>query len=172
MVAIAIIFASKIPDAAIVETMLFGDIFSFTKEDLYIIISLDFLVLILLAKFLKPLMLVSVNSDLARVQKISVSILEFMSLLILALVVTVTIKNIGALLITALLVIPAATARIFSTTPTKMIIYSIIIALFSAILGLYASFQFDLPLASSVAIISVALYILAACINFKRRGII
>jgi zinc transport system permease protein len=150
--------------------MLFGDIFSFTQENLYIVLFLDFLVLILLTKFLKPLMLVSVNADLARVQKISVNILEYASLLILALVVTVTIKNIGALLITALLVIPSATARIMSNTPTKMIIYSIIIALLAAIIGLYASFQFDLPLASSVAIISVVLYIVAACINFKRRG--
>jgi zinc transport system permease protein len=170
MVATAIIFASKIPDSSIVETMLFGDIFSFTQENLYIVLFLDFLVLILLTKFLKPLMLVSVNADLARVQKISVNILEYASLLILALVVTVTIKNIGALLITALLVIPSATARIMSNTPTKMIIYSIIIALLAAIIGLYASFQFDLPLASSVAIISVVLYIIAACINFKRRG--
>lgn len=170
MIATAIIFASKIPNSAVIETMLFGDIFSFTKEDLYVIISLNFLVLILLTKFLNPLILISVNTDLAKVQKIPVNIFEFASLLILALVVTVTIKNIGVLLITALLVIPSAAARIMSSTATNMIVYSIIIAVLAAMIGLYMSFQFDLPLAASVAIICVAIYILIACMNFKKRG--
>ena len=172
MVAVAIIFASKIPNSAIIETMLFGDIFLFTLEDLYIVIGLDFVVLILLAKFLKPLVLISLNADLARVQKISVEIFELACLLILALVVTVTVKNIGALLITALLVIPAATARIISTTPLNMIFYSIIIALSSGMIGISISFALDWPLASAVAIVSVISYGLTASIKFVRRRMI
>ncbi len=165
MVAVAIIFASKTPNSAVIETMLFGDIFSFTIEDLYMVVALDILVFVLLVKFLKHLVLLSLNSDLASIQKISVNILEFCCLLVLALVVTVTIKNIGALLITALLVMPAATSRIVSTTPTSMIIYSMIFAIFSGILGIYLSFELDWPLASSVAIISAILYSLATCIK-------
>jgi len=169
MVAVAIIFASKIPNASIAETMLFGDIFSFTLNDLYILFALDLTVLILLAKFLRSIVLTSLNADIARVQKIPVNILELMTLLILAFVVTVTIKNIGALLITALLAIPAATARMVSTTPLNMVIYSVVFALSSGICGIYLSFQFDWPLASAVAIISVALYSLIVFIKFINK---
>jgi zinc transport system permease protein len=169
MVALAIIFASKMPGASIIETMLFGDIFSFTNKDLYLLAVLDIIILILLFKFLRHIVLISLNTDLARVQKISVNIIELSILLILAIVVTVTVKTIGALLITALLVIPAATARMISTTPINMIIYSIIIALLSGMFGVYISFQLDWPLASAVALASVALYSATACVKFTKQ---
>jgi len=157
------------PGASIIETMLFGDIFSFTNKDLYLLAVLDIIILILLFKFLRHIVLISLNTDLARVQKISVNIIELSILLILAIVVTVTVKTIGALLITALLVIPAATARMISTTPINMIIYSIIIALLSGMFGVYISFQLDWPLASAVALASVALYSATACVKFTKQ---
>ena len=169
MVALAIIFASKMPGASILETMLFGDIFSFTKQDLYIVLGMDILVLILLAKYLQNLVLISLNLDLARVQKIPVNMMELAILLILAIAVTLTVKNVGALLITALLVIPPATARMVSTTPLNMVIYSMIISLVCSVTGMIISFKFDLPLAAAVAIISVALYISVASVMYVFR---
>ncbi len=165
MLALAIIFASKMPDSSLIEKMLFGDILAASERDLGMIVAVVIVVFTLLIRFLDRLVIISLNTDLARVQKIPVNIIELSSLLLLSLVIALTMKIVGALLITALLIIPAASARIISRAPLHMILYSTALAVISGSIGIYISFIFDWPLAPAIAIISVAVYSLTAAIR-------
>jgi len=171
MIAAAIIFASKIPETSILEKMLFGDILSTSWNDLVTLFVILVIVVLLLSRFLNQLVVLSLSSDLASVNKVPVNILELSVLLILSLVASVSIKIVGALLITALLVIPPAGARLISDTPLKMILYSIIISLVSGIAGFVISFSFDWPLSPTIAIMSVIIYGITALIHsMHKRG--
>lgn len=169
MVASAIILASRIPNASVLENMLFGDILSFTEFDLRALVILAIITVVLLAIFLKDIILISLSKDLAKVQKISVGKIEFFTLIWLSIVTAVTIKYIGVLLITALLVIPPAAARIIAKTPLSMVAYGVAFSLLSGILGMYVSFRLDWPLAGAVAIFAVAIYVTVWSLKYKGK---
>jgi zinc transport system permease protein len=168
LVAAAILFASKIEQVGIIEAMLFGDILSIRYSDLLSIVILDIMILLLLKKYYKTLIMVSLDKDLARIYNINVNYIELLTLIILALIVALTIKLLGALLITALLIAPASTARIISRNPRSMIINSVIISLLSGMIGLYSSFMLDLPVSASIVIICLCIYAFIGTIHFVR----
>lgn len=169
LVAGAILFASKIEQVGMIESMLFGDILSIRIQDLIGILLIICLLGILLKRKYKEIILMSLDKDLARITGVKVNLLELGSLMILALIIAVTIKILGALLISALLITPAAIARIISTDPRNMLINSIIISLMSGIIGLYSSFRFDLPVSASIAIICVSLYAFIGIFHYATR---
>lgn len=168
LVAAAILFASKIEQVGIIEAMLFGDILSIKQSDLAMIVALDFAMLILLKRYYKTLIMVSLDKDLAKIYNIKVNYIELATLIILAMIVALTIKLLGALLITALLIAPAASARIISRNPRSMIVNSIIISLLSGMIGLYSSFMLDLPVSASIVIICLCTYAIIGITHFAR----
>jgi zinc transport system permease protein len=88
--------------------------------------------------------------------------------LLLALVVALAMKIVGVLLVTALLVIPAAAARRFAQGPEAMAIYASIIGAVAVVGGLFASLKFDTPSGPSVVVAAAAIF--AATLMFKRRA--
>jgi zinc transport system permease protein len=75
-------------------------------------------------------------------------------MLLVAIVVAIAMKVIGILLITALLIIPAATARRFSSSPESMAVTSIILGAVAVVLGLIASMQWDSPVGPSIVVVT------------------
>ena len=94
-------------------------------------------------------------------------ILGFM--VVIALVIAVAIKIVGVLLLTSLLVIPAAAARRVSTTPEAMAVLAAIIGSVSVIGGLFGSLQWDTPAGPSVVLAAVALFLLVLLLPVRRR---
>ena len=89
--------------------------------------------------------------------------------LLLAGVIAISIKMIGALLITGLLLIPAATARSLSSNPLQMVILSILVGIISVILGLFSSLELNTASGPSIIVAALVLFILSL-ISFKRSG--
>ena len=85
-------------------------------------------------------------------------------MLIIAFTVAVAMKIVGILLITALLVIPAATARRFAATPEQMALFAAVSGSLAAIIGLYASLKFDTPSGPSIVVAALLLY----CVSLIR----
>ena len=115
---------------------LFGDVLAVGKQDILIIAATTVAALVILITIWKPLLASTVNEELAVAEGSRPGRVQLLYLLLLAAVMAVTVRIIGVLLITALLVIPAATARRFATSPESMAIFAALIGAIAVVAGL------------------------------------
>jgi zinc transport system permease protein len=119
---------------------LIGDLLSISKMDLLILPIIFILVVIIWSIAFNKLLLVSVNQLLARSRGINVEFYEYLFTIIVAVIVTISIQWVGVLIISSMLVLPAAAARNISNNIRQYHIYSVSIALFSGVAGLILSY--------------------------------
>ena len=151
---------------------LFGDILAITRADLMMIWFGGVAVLIALIKIWRPLFAATVSYELATAEGTRPDFANIVFTVLLAAVIAVSMKIVGVLLITALLIIPAAAARRFSKSPEQMALIAIIIGVFSVWLGLSGSLEFDTPAGPSIVVASLSFFILSILPlpNFKQRN--
>jgi zinc transport system permease protein len=150
---------------------LFGDILSVSVQDLIVIWLGSLAVLALLAWRWSGLLIATLNPDLAYASGIDPRREQLILTLALAIVVAVAIKVVGVLLIAALLVIPAATARRFGRTPEAMAAFSAAVGVASACGGLWLSMLFDTPTGPSIVCVAAALFALANLRSLLRPSL-
>jgi zinc transport system permease protein len=146
---------------------LFGDLLSVGWSDVRFIGMGVLLIAILLCWQWRSLIAVTVNEDLAHVEGIHVRRTRFFLTLITALTIGIAMKFVGALLITSLLVIPAASARRFSNTPEKMAGLAIVFGFLSVIGGLVLSAYYNTPAAPSVVLFAALFF--TSSVLFARK---
>lgn len=153
----------SILSGARVELMgyLFGDLLAITFDDVYLILFSVVVVVLLLLRYWTPLLATTVNQQLAHVDGIKTGYMKLLLVFMLALTIGLSMKFVGALIITALLVIPPAAARRFSQTPEQMAILAIFISMLSVTGGMALSWFYDTPAGPSVVICSTLLFILS-----------
>ena len=139
---------------------LFGDILSVTRTDLLWIYAVGGITLILLAWLWRLLLAITVDRELAGAEGMNVISCELTLMLVIAAVIALAMKVVGILLITSLLIIPAAAARHLCRTPEQMAAAAAIIGVLSVALGLFASFHFDTPSGPSIVTAAVFLFML------------
>ena len=139
--------------------LLFGDILAVTINDLYIIWIGGALILITLKIIWKSLFASTVNYELAEAEGLNPDRAKAVFTILMAAIIAISIKMVGLLLITGMLIIPAAMARNISTSPQGMVIYSIVGGLLSVIIGLFSSLEFNTP--SGPSIIAASLLLLS-----------
>ena len=147
--------------------LLFGDILAVTTDDLLIIWTGGALILLVLKLIWKPLFASTVNYELAEAEGLNPDRAKAIFTILMAAVIAISIKMVGLLLITGMLIIPAAMARNISDSPQKMVLFSIIGGLLSVLLGLFSSLEFNTP--SGPSIITAALILFCfSLIKFKK----
>ena len=157
--AAGLILIALLPDVRVdLMSLLFGDLLAVTEQDLMMIYSVCIIVLGLLLLLWKPLISMTVNQELAAVEGHNVKLLRTILMLITAMVIAIAMKIVGILLITALLIIPASTARRLSKTPEQMAIFASSIAMVSVAMGLAMSWYLDTPAGPSVVISASCLF--------------
>lgn len=139
---------------------LFGDILAVGETDLLVIWCGACVVLALLAWRWPGLLLSTLNPDLALASGYNPKREQFILTLSLAIVVAVAIKVVGVLLITAMLIVPAAAARPFSTTPETMALLAALLAITAGLVGLWASYLFDTPTGPTIVCVCAFLFVL------------
>jgi len=144
-----------------IESWLFGDILAVNWHDIGFIAIGVGIVITLLFIIWKPLLSLTVHEELALVEGVNASLISAIYTLLIALLVAIAMKIVGALLITALLIIPAATARQFSKTPEQMAAYSIIVGMLAVVIGLSASFFTDTPGGPSIVVSATVLFLMS-----------
>lgn len=140
---------------------LFGDILAVSRLDIALIYGGGALVLGLLAWLWRPLLAATVNEELARAEGMAPDRSRFVFMVMMALVIAIAMKIVGILLITALMIIPAAAARRFASTPEQMAIMASLIGALAVIAGLFASLEFDTPSGPSIVVAALALFLLS-----------
>ena len=147
--------------------LLFGDILAVTLDDLLIIWIGGPLILLVLKLIWKPLFASTVNYELAEAEGLNPDRAKAIFTILMAGIIAISIKMVGLLLITGMLIIPAAMARNISDSPQKMVVYSIIGGVLSVILGLFSSLEFNTSSGPSIIAAALFLFILSL-LNIKQ----
>ena len=140
---------------------LFGDILAVSGRDLFWIYGGGGAVLLATALIWRPLLAVTVHEELARAEGVRVGLVRIAFTLLIALAVAVAMKIIGLILIVALLIIPAATARRLARSPEQMALLASATGAVAVAGGLHGSLAWDTPSGPSIVVTALALFALA-----------
>jgi zinc transport system permease protein len=140
---------------------LFGDILAVTPFDLAIIWGGGVVVLAVLVRIWQPLFAATVNYELATAEGAQPDLANIVFMILMAAVIAVSMKIVGVLLITALLIIPAATARRVSTSPEQMAVIAAIVGVGSVWLGLLGSLEWDTPAGPSIVVAALGCFVIS-----------
>lgn len=138
---------------------LFGDILAVSLGDVWLIWGGGAAALAGLAWIWRPLLAASVSTELAAAEGMQPERARLVFMILIAAVIAVAIKIVGILLITSLLIIPAATARRFAAGPEQMALYAALLGIAAVLLGLFGSLEFDTPAGPSVVVAALFFFL-------------
>lgn len=141
-------------------SLLFGDILAVSITDIWLIFFGGVLVLLTLVTIWRPLFADTVSPDLAQAEGMNPQLVRVIFTLMLALVISVSIKVVGVLLITGLLILPAAAARNLASGPVQMAIISMITGTIAVVCGLFSSLAWDTSSGPSIIATALVLFVL------------
>lgn len=148
---------------------LFGDILAVSRTDLALVYGGGVVVVAVIAWLWRPLLAATVSVELAEAEGLKPERTRIVFMLLMAAVIAIAMKIVGILLITALLIVPAATARRFSATPEMMAVLASLVGAASVIAGLFGSFRFDTPSGPSIVVAALVLF-LVSLVPLTVRG--
>lgn len=143
-------------------SFLFGDILSINNSDLILILTVVVIVFCILARMWRLMLASTVQEDIAKVEGIKTDLVGLVFILLLAMVFAVAMKLIGVLLITALLIIPASSARQLADSPEKMAFLASLIGAACVCCGLLISINLDWPVGPAIVMCASAVF----CLSF------
>jgi zinc transport system permease protein len=146
---------------------LFGSILSVSDADLFAIIVFGSLSLIFLLLFSKELYFIAYDEEVAQTSGIKVRFLNFLLVSVVAVIIALSIRIVGSLLIGALMVIPTVAALQFRVGFTKTMLLSLFFALMSVVVGMSFSYYFSLPSGATIVLCVILLFIVALVVNKK-----
>lgn len=142
------------------QAYLFGDLLAITPEDLKWILLGGIAVLAAIYWLWKPLLAITINEELAQVEGIQVARYRLALMLLIAMVIAGAMKLVGVLLITSLLIMPAAAARRISATPEQMAIFASMLGSIAVVGGIALSWFADTPAGPSVVVCALLIFLL------------
>ena len=152
-----------------IEAFLFGDILTVSSSDLWIMyLGVGITILLILINW-SSLLLVTIDEDLARAEGINPIYINLLLTIVLTIVVAVSLQIIGLLLITAMLIIPAATSRRLANSPGQMALIATLVGVISVILGIFLSVELDAPSGPSIVVISAILFFLSYLFGLMQK---
>ncbi len=144
-----------------IQALLFGDILSVSKIDIFTIYAFAIFFLCILAWGWHRLFAATVNQELAEAEDMNPALANLVFMLLLAMIIAISMKIVGILLITALLIIPAITARSLASSPEQMAIIAAICGILAVVFGLGGSLQLDTPSGPSIIVAALVLFVIS-----------
>ncbi|MEM9406047.1 MAG: metal ABC transporter permease [Acidobacteriota bacterium] len=165
-----LLFVSAQVNTHILEAVLFGSVLTVSDTDINVLLVVAALVVLAGAPLFNRMLLGSVNADLARARGVPVKQLDYVFVIMITLITVACLKIVGAVLVEALLLIPAAAARNVVNSMRGFVWLSMLIATVSAVAGVLIPMQFDLPLPSGGAIVmcAAAIFVLTTLVRSVR----
>ncbi len=147
---------------------LFGDLLAIPPNDLVWILAGGAAVLLTIRFFWEPLLAITINEELAQVEGVNVARIRLVLMVLIAVVIAVAMKIVGILLITSLLVIPAAAARKLASTPEQMAAFASLLGCLAVIGGIAGSWYWDTPAGPSVVVTALLTFVLIYLFPARR----
>ena len=146
---------------------LFGSVLSVSDEDVQTIVIFGSISLALLLAFSKELYFIAYDEEVAKVSGIRVKLLNFLLVTVVAIIIALSIRVVGSLLIGALMVIPTVSALQYRVGFLPTVLISLFFALFSVASGMTLSFYFSLPSGATIVLCVLVIFILSLIVNKK-----
>jgi zinc transport system permease protein len=148
-----------------IHAFLFGDILTVSSSDLWAMYLGVLIAVFLICYNWSSLLLVTIDEDLAKAEGVNTLNINLLFTSILTIVVAISIQIIGLLLITAMLIIPAAASRRLTNSPETMALVATFIGIVSVILGILLSVEIDAPSGPSIVLVSAILFFLSPILS-------
>jgi len=153
---------------------LFGDILAVSTADIALIYCGGAVVLAILAYIWNALFAATVSPEIAQAEGIDAARANFVFMLLMATVIAISMKIVGVLLITAMLIIPAATARRLAASPEQMAVFAALAGVLAVVGGLFGSLEWDTPSGPSIVVAALVLFVVSltplAALFSRRAG--
>lgn len=140
------------------DTVLFGNVLGVFTRDVVAIVAVGVVVTVLVVAFRRELTFVSFDPEVARVAGVPVQRVDALLMVLLSATVLVSVRVIGALLISAMLVLPAATARLLTSSLSRMLWVAPLLGAGFGFVGMYASWYADVPSGAMVTLVGTAAF--------------
>ena len=144
---------------------LFGSILAVSQDDLLTIVIFGSIALFLLLLFAKELYFIAYDEEVAKTSGIKVKFLNFLLVTVVAIIIALSIRVVGSLLIGALMVIPTVAALQYRVGFKKTMLLSLLFALFSVVFGMTLSYHYSLPSGATIVLSVIALFIISLFVN-------
>ncbi|MEW6067536.1 MAG: metal ABC transporter permease [Nitrospirota bacterium] len=148
---------------------LFGNILAITDREVFLSLIWAILVISIIMLFRREIFMITYNEEIARVSGIPVRAINILFLIILSITIVISIKIVGIILISALLVLPGATAQLFPKNLYFMIMASCSVAVISTVVGLFLSYEFDIAPGGSIVLTATALFLISLLLKKRQR---
>lgn len=152
-------------------SFLFGDILSVTRVDIAVIWGGGLVVVAAIIALWRPLLAATVSPEIAQAEGLRPETVRFVFMLLMALVIAIAMKIVGIMLITSLLIVPAATARRFARSPEMMAVFASLTGVASVVMGLYASLYYDTPSGPSIVVSAMLIFLVTLVPVAAGRGV-
>jgi manganese/iron transport system permease protein len=170
--ALGIVIISRAPGyAGSLQQFLFGSITGIPDEDLYVVGGAGVLILAVVFLLHKEFVTITLDREMARAMGLRVFWLDILLYVLVTLAVVISVQTIGNILVLALLITPAATARLLTERLGVMMTLAPVIGGLSALVGLYISWSWDFPVGGTIVLVLTAVF-LAAWITSPRHGLL
>jgi len=146
---------------------LFGSILSVSDSDVLTIIIFGSISLLFLLLFSKELYFIAYDEEVAKTSGVKVQFLNFLLVTVVAIIIALSIRVVGSLLIGALMVIPTVAALQYRVGFKNTMLISLFFALFSVIFGMTLSYYFSLPSGATIVLCVITIFIISLLINKK-----
>ena len=165
--ATALLWVSAKVNTHILDTVMFGSILTVNDTDINVLLATTILTACVAIPLYNRMLLASLNPSLAHVRGVNVHALEYVFVLLVTLLTVACVKIVGAVLVEALLLIPAAAARNLNRSTRGFVIWSVVFSTVSCVAGVYVPMRFDLPVPSGGAIILAAAMIFVVTMGIR-----
>lgn len=147
---------------------LFGSVLSVTSEELHIILALSVLVLGIIVLFSKELYFIAFDQEMAEASGVPARRVYYLLLTLIALTMVVSLKTVGAILVFAMVLIPASTAYQLTHSLSHMTAYAVVIGTMSAVGGVLFSYVWDVPTGPAIVLLATAIFFASVLFSPKR----
>ena len=147
---------------------LFGSVLSVTPDELRIILGLSFVVIGVIVLFSKELYFIAFDQEMAEASGVPARRIFYLLLTLVALTMVVSLKTVGAILVFAMVLIPASTAYQLTHSLTHMTAYAVTIGMSCAVGGVLLSYLWDVPTGPAIVLLATAVFFLSVLFSPKR----
>jgi zinc transport system permease protein len=149
---------------------IFGDIMTVSTNEIIALAILAIIVIIYSFGFYKKILLINIDSDLAKIEKTKIKLINISFLALLIITIALTLQMVGVFLITALLILPSTIARIFAKSPLSMLFYSLIIAIIFSLSAFKISEVYNLTISATIVLTLIAVFLLSLAFKSLKNS--
>lgn len=168
-VAISVILGNLFNYQIDLGALIFGNIITVSTDEIAILFVASIVTILFILIYYHKIILSTFSPEIAQINGINTYKINLYFSLLLGLNIAISVKIVGVLLMSSMIIIPASIGRLLSTRPHYMIINSIIVSIISSIIGIYLSFRYDITISSSIVVILTTIYFVLHFIkNLKK----